>query len=266
MICCSSKAFDDDRRAGNRNHRAGVEAGQSRPAERLPSQVAQPDHHAALHDRHKAGRRADAKQLLQAELDAQREHQQDDAQFGQGLHDLRVGGQGNGDVGTNHQSGQQVAQHDRLLESLKEDGGHRGRAEHQRQGLPGTGERRASNASTAAVRTVFAPLARQARQQESSRRRRQLISTDPARRPGFAGGMIVWFIHSEKLQGGADRQRDLLVGCEIEKTIRMGENRRLDLQANVPRLERFRRLDFPHGIPETAAYPKVRFPTAGWTR
>ena len=80
--------FDDDRRAGDRDHRPGIEAVQPRPAERLARQIAEPDHQAALHDGDERGGRPDAQELLEAELDAQREHQQDHAQLGERLHDV----------------------------------------------------------------------------------------------------------------------------------------------------------------------------------
>ena len=73
------------------------------PANRLGSQPqpnawhirAEPDHQAALHDSHEAGRGPHA-QFAQAELDAQREHEQDHAQLGQVIDDVAVRFQGTG--------------------------------------------------------------------------------------------------------------------------------------------------------------------------
>ena len=48
---------------------------------------------------------------------------------------MAVGHQRNRNVRTDHHAGQQVAQHDRLLEPLKEDRGDGGGAQHQGQGL-----------------------------------------------------------------------------------------------------------------------------------
>ena len=69
----------DNRGAGDRDNCAGKHAFQSRPAEQLPIDIANPHHQAALHDRDEAGRDADAEQLGNAELQAERKHEQDDA-------------------------------------------------------------------------------------------------------------------------------------------------------------------------------------------
>ena len=112
------------------------------PANRLSSavqpnsragDVAEPDHQAALDDRHEPGGGADPDQLAQAELQPQREHQQDHAELGELMGHAGVGEQRDRHVGPDDQAGQQVAEHHRLLEPLEQDGGDRGHAQDGRQ-------------------------------------------------------------------------------------------------------------------------------------
>ena len=114
------------------------------PAYRLCSQVqpnacpaTYPSHikQAALHHRHEADGRPDFHQLLQAEFDAEREHQQNDAQLRQRLHDVHVRTQRDRHMRPHDQPGQQIPQHHRLPQPLKHDRRHRRRAQHDRQRL-----------------------------------------------------------------------------------------------------------------------------------
>ena len=73
-------------------------------------------------------------QLAQAELEPEREHQQDDAELGERLDDLRVGDERDRDVRPDDQPGEHVAEHDRLAQALEQDGRDRRDAQHHRQG------------------------------------------------------------------------------------------------------------------------------------
>ena len=73
--------------------------------------------------------------VAQVELEAEREHQQDDAELGEGADGLFVGEERDGGVRAHDDAGQQVAQHHRQAELLARDGGERRRAQHQGQVL-----------------------------------------------------------------------------------------------------------------------------------
>lgn len=55
------------------------------------------------------------------ELETQREHQEDDAELGQRLDDAGIGDDGNRDVRPDDESGDDLAQHDRLAQALEDD-------------------------------------------------------------------------------------------------------------------------------------------------
>ena len=76
---------------------------------------------------------ADAEQLAQAELEPEREHQQDHAELGERLDDVRVGDERDADVRADDQPGEDVAEHDRLTEALGDQAGRASRAEHDRE-------------------------------------------------------------------------------------------------------------------------------------
>ena len=74
----------DDRGAGDGDDRAGEEALDGVHPNSAADEEAEPDHHAASRmTRDEPGGRADPHQLAQAELQAEREHQQDHAQLGE---------------------------------------------------------------------------------------------------------------------------------------------------------------------------------------
>ena len=78
--------------------------------------------------RDEARRRAEANQLAHAELEPEREHQQDHAELGERVDALRIGEQRNRHVGPDDQAGDQIADDDRLANFLKDDGGDGGDA------------------------------------------------------------------------------------------------------------------------------------------
>ena len=74
-------------------------------------------------------------QRAQVELEAEREHQQDDAELGQGADGLFVREERDGRVRADDDPGEQVAEHHRQPQPLAGDRGERGRAQHERQVL-----------------------------------------------------------------------------------------------------------------------------------
>ena len=77
----------------------------------------------------------DAGQLAEVELEAEREHQQDDAELGEGADRLFVGEERDGGVRAHDDAGQQVAQHHRQAQLLARDGRERRGAQHEGQVL-----------------------------------------------------------------------------------------------------------------------------------
>ena len=71
--------------------------------------------------------------LRTLKLQPQREHQQNHAELGEGVDALGVGEQRNRHVGPDNQAGDQIADHDRLANFLKDDGGDGGDAQHHRE-------------------------------------------------------------------------------------------------------------------------------------
>ena len=114
---------------------AGEEALQGRPAEEPSDHVSQPNHDAGLEDGRQARGRTDSHQLAEAELEAEREHQQDHAELGQRLDNDAVRDERDRHVRPDDQAGDDVSEDDRLAEPLEQDGGDRGDAEDDRQGF-----------------------------------------------------------------------------------------------------------------------------------
>ncbi len=124
----------DDRGARDGDDGAGEQALARGPAERLPGHVAEPDHDAGLDHGGDAGGRPDPDQAAEAELEPEREHQEDHAQLGERLDDLPVGEQRDRHARTDDEPGQDVAEHHRLPEPLEQDRRDARRAQHDRQG------------------------------------------------------------------------------------------------------------------------------------
>ncbi len=78
---------------------------------------------------------ADLEHAAEAELEAEREHQENDAELGERVDDLGVGGERHGHVRANEQAGDQVAEDDRLLEALTNHRRQGRDAEYQRECL-----------------------------------------------------------------------------------------------------------------------------------
>ena len=112
----------DDGGARDRDDGAGEGALHGRPAEEAPGDEPEPEHDGALDERRDAGDRADLRELAQAELEPQREHEQDDAQLGERLDDPDVGHQRDRDVRADDEPGDDVAEDHRLPEPLEHDG------------------------------------------------------------------------------------------------------------------------------------------------
>ena len=72
--------------------------------------------------------RSEPNQLAHAELQSEREHQKDHAEFGERVDAVGVGEQRNREVRTDDQAGDQIADYDGLADFLKNDGGDRGDA------------------------------------------------------------------------------------------------------------------------------------------
>ena len=118
----------DDGRARDGKNRAGEDAFERRPSERAAAYVAEPDHEADLQRGDEARGRAEANQLAHAELEPEREHQEDHAELGERVDALGIGEQRNRHVGPDDHAGDQIADDHRLADFLKNDGGDRGDA------------------------------------------------------------------------------------------------------------------------------------------
>src|SRR6185369_8316927 len=124
----------DDRRAGDGDERPGVEALERGPAEQLADQVPEPDQQRALDDGDEPRGLRLAEELSQAELEPEREHEEDDAELGERMHRVLVGGERERRVRADERAGEEVPEHHGLMEPLEEDGRHRGDAEDDREG------------------------------------------------------------------------------------------------------------------------------------
>ena len=100
-----------------------------------PTTIPEPDHDAALEHRDRAGRRADLDELSEAELEPEREHQQDHAELGERVHRVAFGDERDRDVRPDDQPGEQVAEHDRLVQALEHDRRDCRHAQHDREVL-----------------------------------------------------------------------------------------------------------------------------------
>ncbi len=119
----------DDRGARDGKQRAGKNGFERGPSERAAAYVAEPDHEADLQRGDESGGRAEAEQLAHAELQPEREHQEDHAEFGQGVDALGIGEQRNDrHMGTYDDSGEEVSDYYWLADLLKDYGGDRGDA------------------------------------------------------------------------------------------------------------------------------------------
>jgi hypothetical protein len=96
---------------------------------------AEPEHRAALDERDQPGRLAHPQEGAQPELQPEREHHENDAEFRQRPDHRRVGHERHGDVRADEHSGDEIAEHHRLAQSLEEQARRRGHAQHQREVL-----------------------------------------------------------------------------------------------------------------------------------
>jgi hypothetical protein len=122
------------------NHRggdgeAGAEEGalQGRPAQEPCHQEARHEERADLQGADQEGRGAGPEEALQAELQADGEHEQDDAQLAHDPHVAEIRHQRHGHVGPDDHARQEVAQDRREAEALEEERGQGGHAQHHRQ-------------------------------------------------------------------------------------------------------------------------------------
>jgi hypothetical protein len=95
----------------------------------------EPHHQARFQERGQPRGRADGGQLPEAELESDREHQENHAELRQRLHDVGIGHERDGEVRTNDQAGDQIAQDHGLAQPLEDDRRHRGYDEDDRQRL-----------------------------------------------------------------------------------------------------------------------------------
>ncbi len=94
--------------AGHGEREAEDDRGGPRPAEQVRARGAQPRGDRALDDRAGNGHAAHGEQLVEMELEADAEHQQDDADLGELAGEMCVGDEA-GRVGADQQAGEQVA-------------------------------------------------------------------------------------------------------------------------------------------------------------
>ena len=115
--------LDDYRRRRHREHRAEEEAVRVVPAEGSAEFVTDPAHHQDFQDRRDHRGSANLLQFSQAELQPERKHEQDNADFGQCVDALFARNQRKRwRVRANDEAGQNVAKHDGLLETMKATG------------------------------------------------------------------------------------------------------------------------------------------------
>ena len=138
------EGLGDDGGAGDGAQRAGENALGRAPAEQAAGEVAQPRHQAALDEGDQPAARGGTNQTAQAELEAEREHQQDDADVRQRVGQLGIDGERSRHVGADQQPGQQVAEHDGQAQALEDRGAH-GRDPHNEREIREMAVGRAGN-------------------------------------------------------------------------------------------------------------------------
>ena len=115
-------SLDDDGRGGHRHQAAQEDGFHGAPAHGVPHHVACDEHadaHEACRDERAA---AHLEQLLEAELQAEGEEQEDDADLGPLLHGFRAGDAEEPQVRSHDEARDDVAQDERLLERFRYDG------------------------------------------------------------------------------------------------------------------------------------------------
>ena len=123
----------DDRRARDRDDCAGKDAFDRGPSKYPPEHVAESEHHARLEQGGDPGGCRDLDDASQPELEAERKHEENHAEFGECAHHSLVGGEWNRRVRPDDHPGEQIAEDDRLLQSLKDDSGDCSGAEYERE-------------------------------------------------------------------------------------------------------------------------------------
>jgi hypothetical protein len=123
----------DDRGARDRDDRTGKHTLQHRPSEEPAREEPKPRHEARLHDGREPRRWTDPHQFREVELEAERKHQEDDAELGQRLDDAGIGHDRDRDMRPDDQSRDDVTEHDRLAQPLEHDGRDRRNGENDGQ-------------------------------------------------------------------------------------------------------------------------------------
>ncbi|MNG81736.1 hypothetical protein D3C79_403940 [compost metagenome] len=119
--------LDDDGGRGDRQDGAQEQRVHGVPVEPAANLETDPDHQDDFQEGRDKGRGADLEQLAQAEFQPQAEHQEDDAQLCQGLDGVFIVDQAERRrVRTDNEACNDVAQHDGLLEPMKENRDHPG--------------------------------------------------------------------------------------------------------------------------------------------
>ena len=122
----------DDHRAGNRHDPSREETGERGPSEEMADGIAQHQHATYFDGRGESSGWGECHYLSHAELQADAEHQQDDAQLRESLDRCFVGDKAGRSAGTDQEAGQQVSKDYRQLEPLA--GERRDRGGHQNDG------------------------------------------------------------------------------------------------------------------------------------
>ena len=123
----------DDRGAGDGDHRAGEEAFDHAPAEGAADDIAEPHQQSDLDDGDETRGGQEAEETAKAELQADREHQQDDAKLGELFDAIVVDEDRNRQMWADDHPGDEIADHDRLAQRLENHGGDGGDAKQQSQ-------------------------------------------------------------------------------------------------------------------------------------
>ena len=119
------EGLDDNGGRGDCQDRAEEQRVHSAPVEPAADLVANPDHQHDFQERRDKRRGPYLEKLAQAEFQAQAEHQEDHPQLRQGLDRVFIVDQAKRrGVGADNEAGNDVAQHHRLLEAVKQDGDH----------------------------------------------------------------------------------------------------------------------------------------------
>ena len=121
--------LDDDGGGGHGQETAEEDAFHRAPAHDFPEQDADDEHADAFDPGHGHGTAADLEQLLEAELQPQGEEQEDDADLRPLVDGLGAGQFDQSQMGPDHESGDDVAEDQRLLEGFGKDGEEAGRDE-----------------------------------------------------------------------------------------------------------------------------------------